>query len=84
MDKDMAEKTEDELQPIGKSGIKATDGRSERIQQWSVFRWLDRDVQRQAERFTHQPGGDAAGFSPERARTNGIGDTAGTEQLIGI
>jgi hypothetical protein len=33
MDKVMAEKAEDDLQPIGKSGIKATDGRSERIQQ---------------------------------------------------
>lgn len=33
MDKDMAGKAEDELQPIAKSGIKASDGRSERIKQ---------------------------------------------------
>ena len=33
MDKDMAEKAGDELQPVGKSGIKATDGRRERIQE---------------------------------------------------
>jgi hypothetical protein len=33
MDKDMAAKAEDELQPTGKSGIKATEGRSGRIQE---------------------------------------------------